>query len=88
LWRHYSRGQCCLPELDVGLRGEENGGSSSNIGVAFPVKGGGWGPGSGLFPWAGHNSCGEVGVPNWRCEARLKKKNGVKTSSPRARLGE
>jgi hypothetical protein len=54
--------------------GEKRMGFPGNRGVAFPVRGGGWGPGSGLFPWAGCSSRGEVGVPDKRCEARFKKK--------------
>jgi hypothetical protein len=53
---------------------------------ALPVRGGGWGPGSGLFPWARCSSRGEVGVPDKRCKARLNKKNGVRASSLRAGL--
>jgi hypothetical protein len=53
--------------------GRREWGFLGNRGVAFPVRGGGWGPGSGLFPWAGCSSRGEVGVPDKRCEARLKK---------------
>lgn len=57
------------------------------------MRGGGWGPGSGLFPWVGCGSHGEVGIPGGRRLARPKKKNGVRASSlgaglwgPRARF--
>ncbi|CAM6032519.1 unnamed protein product [Sphagnum compactum] len=55
-------------------------GSLGSIGVAFPMKGGGWGPGSGLFPRVGCGTREEVGVPGARCGVGLKKKNGIMAS--------
>jgi len=73
--------------LDVAPWGQDNGGSLDSIGVAFPVRGGGWGAGNGLFPQARCDNCEEVGVPNMRCGVRLKKKkNGVKAFGPRVGL--
>jgi hypothetical protein len=46
------------------------------------VRGGGQGPRSGLFSQAGRSSHEEVGVPGRSHGARLKKKNGVRASSP------
>ncbi len=66
--------------------GRREWGSPGNIRVAFAVRGGGWGPGSGLIPWARCSSRGEVGVPHKRCKARLKKKNRVRAFRLRARL--
>jgi len=60
--------------LDVAPRGQDNGGSLDSIGVAFPVRGGGWGPGNGLFPQARCDNCKEVGVFDMRRGVRLKKK--------------
>jgi hypothetical protein len=72
--------------IGCNIVGRREWGSPGNIGVAFPVRGGGWSPGSGLFPWVGCSSYGEVGVPDRRREARLKKKNGVRVSSLRVGL--
>jgi hypothetical protein len=44
--------------------------------VAFPMRGGGWGPGSGLVPWVGCGSHGEVEIPGGRRMARPKKEWG------------
>ncbi len=46
--------------------------------AAFPVRGGGWGLGSGLLLQARHGSCEDVGVPGEGHGARLKKTNGVR----------
>lgn len=82
----YRQGRWCPRGLDAALHGEENGGFPGNVGVVFPVRGGGQGLRSDLFSWAKCCNHEEVEVLGKIDEARLKKKNGVRASSPRARL--
>jgi hypothetical protein len=72
--------------LDAAPWGEENGGSLGSIRVIFFIKGGGWGPGSGLFPRVGRGSLKEVGVPVGGAGQGQKQTNGVRASSLGARL--
>lgn len=55
--------------------------------VVFPVRGGGWGLGSGLFLWARHGSCKDVVVPSEGHGARLKKKMGLGLLARRSGYG-
>jgi hypothetical protein len=59
--------------LDTTPQGKENGSSLGNIGVAFPMRGGGWGPRSSLFLLVRCGNCGEVGVLDKKCGAGLEK---------------
>jgi hypothetical protein len=45
------------------------------------VKGGGWGPRSGLFPWVGRGNLKEVGVPMGGAWQGQKQTNGFRASS-------
>jgi hypothetical protein len=79
-------GTMMSPGLDTALQGEENGGSPGSVGVAFPMKGGGWVPGSSLFLQVGCGNREDVGVPGGRCGAWLKKKNRIRASGLGARV--
>jgi len=62
-------------------RGDRRMGFLGQYRVAFPMRGGGWGLGSGLVPWVGCGSHGEVDILGGGRMARPKKKNGVRASS-------
>ncbi|CAM6010210.1 unnamed protein product [Sphagnum balticum] len=78
--RVLSLGETLRPGMMVSLRigcsttGRGEWGSPGSIGVAFPVKGGGWGLGSGLFLRVGWGSREEVGLPGGRCGGKAEKK--------------